>query len=88
MTVLKQAELGVSITDLIRKVGIGEQTFYRWEKQYVGMEMDQARQMKQLQAENRRLKKLVVDLSLDKTMLSVCFDLEVSLSAREGNSLQ
>jgi hypothetical protein len=44
-------------------------TFYRWKKQYVGMETDQARQMKQLQEENSRLKLLVADLSLDKTML-------------------
>ncbi len=55
--------------ELIRKVGISEQTFYRWKKQYVGMETDQARQMKQLQEENSRLKQLVADLSLDKTML-------------------
>ena len=48
---------------------ISEQTFYRWKKQYVGMETDQARQMKQLQEENSRLKQLVADLSLDKTML-------------------
>jgi len=46
-----------------------DQTFYRWKKQYVGMETDQARQMKQLQEENSRLKLLVADLSLDKTML-------------------
>ena len=50
-------------------MGISEQTFYRWKKQYVGMETDQARQMKQLQEENSRLKQLVADLSLDKTML-------------------
>jgi putative transposase len=55
--------------EVIRKVGISEQTFYRWKKQYVGMETDQARQMKQLQEENSRLKQLVADLSLDKTML-------------------
>jgi hypothetical protein len=49
--------------------GISEQTFYRWKKQYVGMETDQARQMKQLQEESSRLKQLVADLSLDKPML-------------------
>jgi putative transposase len=49
VTVLKQAELGVPVAEVIRKVGISEQTFYRWKKQYVGMETDQARQMKQLQ---------------------------------------
>ncbi len=56
----------MSVAEVIRKVGISEQTFYRWKKQYVGMERDQARQLKQLQEENSRLKQLVADLSLDK----------------------
>jgi putative transposase len=67
--VLKQAEVGVPLAELIRKVGISEQTFYRWKKQYVGLESDQVREMKQLQDENGRLKQLVAELSLDKTML-------------------
>jgi putative transposase len=67
--VLKQAEAGVPVAELIRKVGISEQTFYRWKKQYVGLESDQVREMKQLQEENSRLKRLVAELSLDKTML-------------------
>jgi putative transposase len=67
--VLKQAELGVPVVQLIRKVGISEQTFYRWKKQYIGLEVDQVRQMKQLQEENTRLKQLVAELSLDKIML-------------------
>ena len=57
------------MTELIRKAGISEQTFYRWKKQYVGLESDQVREMKQLQDENIRLKQLVAELSLDKTML-------------------
>ncbi len=69
VVVLKQAEVGVLVAELIRKVGISEQTFYRWKKQYVGLEMDQVRQMKQLQEENARLKSLVAELSLDKTTL-------------------
>ncbi len=48
---------------------ISEQTFYRWKKQYVGLEIDQVRQLKQLQEENQRLKRLVAELTLDKTML-------------------
>ena len=66
---LKQAEVGVPVVELIRKVGISEQTFYRWKKQYVGLESDQVRELKQLQDENSRLKQLVAELSLDKTML-------------------
>ena len=67
--VLRQAELRLSVTDLIRKVGITEQTFYRWKKQYSGMESVQIRELKQLSEENVRLKKLVADLSLDKAVL-------------------
>ncbi len=53
----------------MRQVEISEQTFYRWKKQYVGLEIDQVRQLKQLQEENQRLKRLVAELTLDKTML-------------------
>ena len=67
--ILKQAEVGVSVRELVRKEGISEQTFYRWKKQYVGLEIDQVRQLKQLQEENQRLKRLVAELTLDKTML-------------------
>jgi putative transposase len=69
VTVLKQADLGLSVADLTRKVGISEQTFYRWKKQYAGLETDQVREFKQLSEENVRLKKLVAELSLDKAVL-------------------
>jgi putative transposase len=68
--VLKQAELGVPVAEVIRKTGISEQTFYRWKAKYAGLEVDQVRQIAQLQeGENLRLKKLVAELVLDKTML-------------------
>jgi putative transposase len=67
--VLKQAEVGVLVVELIRKAAISEQTFYRWKAKYVGLEVDQVRQMKMLQEENMRLKQLVAELTLDKTML-------------------
>jgi putative transposase len=69
VAVLKQAELGMAVSDLTRQVGISEQTFYRWKKQYAGMQSDQVRELKQLQEENARLKKLVAELSLDKAIL-------------------
>ena len=69
VAVLKQAEAGVPLAELIRRVGISEQTFYRWKKQYVGLEVDQVRELKQLQEENSRLKRLVADLTLDKARL-------------------
>ena len=67
--ILKQAEVGVPVAELCRQAGISQQAFYRWKKQYVGLQVDQVRQLKQLQEENARLKKLVAELSLDKTML-------------------
>jgi putative transposase len=67
--VLKQAEVGVPVAELIRQVGITEQTLYRWKKQYKGLETDQVSQFKQLQEENGRLKRLVAELTLDKVML-------------------
>jgi putative transposase len=69
VAVLKQAEAGVPLAELIRRVGISEQTFYRWKKQYVGLEVDRVRQLRQLQEENNRLKRLVADLILDRAML-------------------
>lgn len=66
---VKQHELGVSATDIARKLGIAEQTFYRWKKQYGGLEAAEVRELKQLREENARLKRLVADLSLDKVML-------------------
>ncbi len=69
VAVLKQAELGMPVADIIRQVGISEQTFYRWKKQYDGLQSDQVREFKQLQEENARLKKLVAELSLDKAIL-------------------
>ena len=69
VVVLKQAELGLSVADLTRQVGISEQTFYRWKKQYGGLQSDQVREFKVLQDENARLKKLVAELSLDKAIL-------------------
>lgn len=69
VSVVKEAELGTPVAELIRKVGISEQTFYRWKKVYGGLEPSQARRLKQLEEENAKLKRLVADLSLDKIML-------------------
>lgn len=69
VAVLKQVELGMPVAEVIRRLGISEQTFYRWKKEYGGLQPDQARELKQLQEENARLKKLVAELSLDKAIL-------------------
>lgn len=69
VAVLKQAELGLPVADLIRQIGISEQTFYRWKRQYGGLESEQVRELKQVVEENARLKRLVAELSLDKAVL-------------------
>ena len=69
VSVLKQAELGLPVADLIRQIGISEQTFYRWKKQYAGLQSEQVREYKQVTEENARLKRLVAELSLDKAVL-------------------
>ena len=69
VAILKQAELGIPVAELIRQVGISEQTFYRWKNKYCGLEVDQVRQLKQMGEENARLKRIVADLTLDKAML-------------------
>jgi len=66
---LRQAELGTPEAEVVRKMGVSEQTFYRWKKQYAGMGVGEIRRLKQLEEENRKLKQLVADLSLDKLML-------------------
>jgi len=65
VAVLKQAEAGMPVAELIRHVGISEQTFYRWKKVYAGLQTDQVRQLKQLQDENAQLKKVVAELTLE-----------------------
>ena len=66
---LRQEESGTSISEIVRKMGIAEQTFYRWKKKYAGLGVAEVRRLKQLEEENRKLKQLVADLSLDKKML-------------------
>ena len=67
--ILKQHEAGVKTGDLCREHGISEATFYNWKAKYGGMEVGEAQRLKQLEEENRRLKHLVADLSLDREAL-------------------
>jgi len=66
---MRQAEHGTPVVEVTRKMGISEQTFYRWKKKYSGMGPSEVRRLGQLEEENRKLKRLVADLSLDKAML-------------------
>jgi transposase-like protein len=77
---LREAEIhinqGIPISEASRKIGITEQTYYRWRKEYGGLRVEQAKKLKNLEKENARLKKLVADLSLDNSILK---------EAAEGN---
>lgn len=70
---LREAEVllskGISIEQVSRELGITEQTYYRWRKQYGGMRVEQAKRLRELEKENVQLKKLVADLSLDNAIL-------------------
>ncbi len=66
---LRQHESGTAIGEIVRKMGISEQTFYRWKKKFAGMGVAEVRKLKSLEEENKKLKQLVADLSLDKKML-------------------
>ena len=70
---LREAEIhlrqGASIAEASKRLGVTEQTYYRWRKEYGGMRVEQAKRLKDLEKENTRLKKLVADLSLDNSIL-------------------
>jgi putative transposase len=69
IAVLKEHEAGFKTTDLCRKHGISQQTFYNWKSKYGGMDVAEARKLKQLQDENGKLKKLLADVMLDNAAL-------------------
>ena len=66
---LRQAEAGSAVVEICRKLGASEQAFYRWKKKYSGVGVSELRELRQLREENRKLKLLVADLSLDKHIL-------------------
>jgi putative transposase len=66
---LRQAESGVPVVEVCRRLGVSEVTFYRWKKRFAGMGITELRKLRQLEDENRKLKALVADLTLDKHML-------------------
>jgi putative transposase len=66
---IRQAESGTPVVEVCRKIGVSEQSFYRWKRKYVGMGVAELRRIRQLEEENRQLKRIVADLSPDKHML-------------------
>src|SRR6266436_4160149 len=69
ITILKQGEAGLATAELCRQHGITEQTYYRWKAKYGGMDSGEAKKLKQLEEENRKLKHVVADLTLDNRAL-------------------
>ena len=67
--ILKEQDMGKKAADIVRENSISEQTFYRWKSKYGGMDVSEAKRLKQLEEENRRLKEMVADLSLDNKIL-------------------
>jgi putative transposase len=68
---LKEVEAGLKPADLCRRIGVSEQTLYRWKAKYGGLEVSEARRLKQLEDENRKLKQIVADLTLDNQALKL-----------------
>ena len=69
VSALKLAESGASVANVCRKYGISDATFYTWRKKYGGLSVSELRRLRELEAENKKLKQLVADLTLDKHML-------------------
>ena len=67
--ILKEQESGIKVLDICRRHGISDATFYNWKNKYGGLDVSEAKRLKSLEDENRRLKRLVADLSLDKVIL-------------------
>ncbi len=67
--ILKEHEAGAKVADLVRRHGVSEQGFYRWKSKYGGMEVSDARRLRELERENARLKQLLAEAELDKAML-------------------
>ena len=70
---LCQVEMGPTVADVCRELGVSEQTFYQWKRKFAGMGVAELRRLRQLGEENRKLKQLVADLTLDKHMLQEVF---------------
>ena len=72
--VLKQAELGMKVADICREHGISDATYYKWKSKYSGMDVNEAKRLRTLEDENRRLKTIVADLTLDNQALKAVLE--------------
>ena len=87
VAVLKQVELGLPVADATRQIGVSEQSYYRWKKMYGGLQSDQVRELKQLQDENARLKRLVADLSVARRSGCECATIRMEIGDRSHLSM-
>lgn len=71
---LKQAEAGVAVKDLCRKLGISDRTFYNWKARYGGLSVSELKRLRELEAENARLKKMYADLALENEAIKAVLD--------------
>lgn len=85
---IKQAETGTRVSEVCRKMGVSEATFYNWKKKYGGLGVSELRRLKNLEEENSQLKKLVADLSLDKQILQDVLKKSSEASSKTGDGLQ
>ena len=69
ITALRQVEAGEKVPDVCRRLGVSEQSFYRWKKQFAGVGLQELRELRSLRHENSKLKQLVADLTLDRHIL-------------------
>ena len=76
ISILKEHEAGMKVTDLVRKHGVSEQSIYRWKAKYAGMDVDELRRLKALESENTKLKKLLAETLLEKAALEDVFSKE------------
>lgn len=87
---IRQHESGTAVAEIVRKMGISEQTFYRWKKKFAGMGVAEVRRLKSLEEENKKLKQLVADLALDKKIFrTLCrerFEARASSADRQAAS--
>jgi putative transposase len=78
VTILKEAEAGVGLDELIRQHGFSKATFYKWKAKYSGMSISELKRLKELEEENRRLKQMYADLSLEHDVLKDIIEKKLS----------
>ena len=86
--VLKQAEAGVAVKDLCRKLGVSDQTFYNWKAKYAGLSVSDLKRLKELEAENARLKKMYADLALENEAIKGVLNRKLQRRPNAGRPLR